>query len=55
MRYAAVYENKIIQKHLPKEASIFNAESCTIDLPLNVISQKKFIKFIISSDFLNYI
>ena len=42
---------KIIHKKaLPMESSIFTAETCAVDLTLNIISKEKHEKFIIFSD-----
>ena len=46
----AVINNKTMKKSLPKEASIFTAEICAINLALKIISNNKAKKFIIYSD-----
>ena len=43
---AAVLNKTILKKPLPMESSIFTAETCAIDLALNVISKSKHKKFI---------
>ena len=48
--YAAVLNKTILKKGLPKESSIFTAEICAIDLALDIISKKKYSKYIIFSD-----
>ena len=46
----AVLNNKTMKQSLPKEASIFTAEICAINLQLKIISNNKTKKFIIYSD-----
>ena len=46
----AVLNNKTMKQSLPKEASIFTAEICEINLALKFISNNKAKKFIIHSD-----
>ena len=46
----AVLNDKTMKQSLPKEASIFTAEICAINLALKIISNKKAKKFIIYSD-----
>ena len=46
----AVLNNKTMKQSLPKEASIFTAEICAINLALKIISNNKAKKFIIYSD-----
>ena len=50
---AAISNNKVIRKALPKESSIFTAETCAIDLALNIISENKHKRYIILSDSLS--
>ena len=44
---AAVYNGKTIQKHLPNDISIFNAEVCAVDMALDLIQKSKNQRFII--------
>ena len=46
----AVLNDKTMKQSLPKEASIFTAEICAINLALKIISNNKAKKFIIYSD-----
>ena len=50
---AAVLNKTILKKALLMKTSIFNAEVCTIDFALNIISGNKHNKFIIFSDSLS--
>ena len=34
---AAIYNKKMIKKHLPNDTSIFNAEACTVDMVLKIL------------------
>ena len=46
----AVLHKKTLKKHLPKEASIFSAKICAINLALKLVSTRNKEKFIIHSD-----
>ena len=50
---AAVLNKTILKKGLPKESSIFTAEIYAIDLAQDIISKKKYCKYIIFSDSLS--